>query len=143
MGIFDLFTARKQAEEMTRALIGAYVFSNLKDDDQRNVIMFRIYRMLCESGPFPITPDEAHEKFNNSPGVVQAALMVNAMIVLKIPHGIRGFQWDYIPNPFALATYSERALKIALLNIREYGITPEECFADPRAGMCKQIPFCT
>jgi hypothetical protein len=55
--------------------------------------------------------------------------MVNAMVQMKIDHGVRGFRWDYIPNPFALSTYSERAFMKAVSNIRKYGIDPKECFA--------------
>jgi hypothetical protein len=131
MGIFDLFTAGKQAEEITRAFIGAYAVSRM-DDDQRQVIMFRVYRMLCESGPFRLSFDEANKKFNTSPAFVQAGLMANAMINLKMHHGVSGFQWDYIPNPFALSIYSEKALKMAISKIRKYGINPDECFAGPK-----------
>lgn len=131
MGIFDLFTAGKQAEEITRAFIGAYAVSRM-NDDQRQVIMFHVYRMLCESGPFRLTFDEANEKFNTSPAIVQAGLMVNAMINLKVHHGVPGFRWDYIPNPFALSIYSEKAHRTAISNIRKYGIDPDECFAGPK-----------
>lgn len=130
MGLFDVFKTGKQAEEMTRAFIGAYVVSRM-DDDQRQSIMFQIYRTLCESGPFRITFDEANEKFNSSPAIVQAGFMVNAMIDLGIHHGVKGFQWDYIPNPFALSVYSERVFKTAISTIRKYGIDPEECFSGP------------
>ena len=131
MGLFDLLRGGKQADEITRAFIGAYVFSRLRDDDQRQTITLHIYRMLCESGPLRISFDDAQDKFNSSPPIVQSGLIVNAMIDLRIHHGVRGFQWDYIPNPFALTVYSERAIKTAISNVRKYGIDPEECFSGP------------
>lgn len=96
MGIFDLFTAGKQAEEITRAFIGAYAVSRM-NDDQRQVIMFHVYRMLCESGPFRLTFDEANKKFNTSPAIVQAGLMVNAMINLKVITVSRDFDGITFP----------------------------------------------
>jgi len=128
MGIFDLFTAGKQADEITRALIGGYAVSKM-NDDQRQVIMFEVIINLIQSGPFRLKHDEASKKFYTSPAIVQAGLMVNAMINLKIHHGVPGFQWDYIPNPFALPTYSKNAAMRAYSNIRKYGIDPDECFA--------------
>ena len=136
MGLFDLLTGRKQTEEWTRALIGAYTFSRLKDEGQKQVIIVHICRMLSESGPFRPTFDEAQREFNKSPAIVQAGFMVNAMIDLSIPCGVRGYQWDYIPNPFALKYYSEKARKSALVNIMRFGINPKECF-----GESKEIYF--
>ena len=128
MGIFDLFTADKRADEITRAFIGAYAVSRM-DDDQRQVIMFQVYRMLCESGPFRLSFDEANEKFNTSSAIVQAGLMVNAMISLGIHHGVPGFQWDYIPNPFVLSRPSEKVGRIVISNLSKYGLDPDKCFA--------------
>lgn len=132
MGFLDLLMSRKQSEEITHALIGAYTFSRIRDDDQRQTIITHIHRTLCESGPLRISFDDAEDKFNSYPAIVQAGLIVNAMIDLRIHHGVRDFQWDYIPNPFALTVYSERALKKALLNVRKYGIDPKECFSGPK-----------
>jgi len=132
MGIINFFTSGKQAEEIKRAFIGAYVLSNLKDDDLKQAIVFRMYRMLCESGPFRITFDEAQKKFNNSPALVQAGLIVNSMIALGIHHRISGFSWDYIPNPFALALYSQKDAMAAFRELRKYGIDPNACFSGLR-----------
>lgn len=132
MGLFDLLTNRKQANEMTRALIGAYTFSRLKDEGQKQIIFIHICRMLSESGPYRPTFDEAQHEFNNSPAIVQAGFMVNAMIDLNIPCGVQGYQWDYIPNPFALKYCSEKAKMMALRNIGQYRINIEECFGEPR-----------
>lgn len=131
MGLFDFFTRGKKAEEITCAAVGGYVFSRLRDNEQREVIIAQIYRTLSESGPFPMTLDEAQEKFNTSPAIVQTALMVNAMIDLGIDHDVRGFHWDYIPNPFALEYYPEKAALAAASNLRNYGIDPEDCFNGP------------
>jgi len=132
MGLLDLLTARKQAKEWTRALIGGYTFSKLKDEGQKQVIIVHICRMLSETGPFRPTFDEAQREFNNSPAIVQAGFIVNAMIDLNIPCCVRGYEWEYIPNPFALKYYSQKARMTALKNIRQYGINIDECFGEPR-----------
>jgi hypothetical protein len=93
--------------------------------------MSRIYRALVEYSPLRISYDEAVNEFNNSPGIVQAGFMVNAMIDLGIHHGMKGFQWDYISNPFALTLCSEKVMETAASNVRKYGIDPNECFSGP------------
>ena len=128
MGLFDLLTGRKQTKELTHAFIGAYTFSRLKDEGQRQVIVVHIFRMLSESWPFRLTFDEAQREFNKSSGIVQAGFIINAMIDLNTPCDVQGYQWDYIPNPFALKYYSEKARTIALRNIWQYGINIDECF---------------
>lgn len=127
MGIFDLFNPRKQAEEITQAFIAGYLFCRMNDDEQQS-IMFTIYRTLSKSRPFPLSSEEFDYEFNTSPGLVQAALMANAMIKKGIQHGVRGFQWKIFPNPFALKVHSKKALMIAIANVRKYGIDPYECF---------------
>jgi hypothetical protein len=131
MGLSDILTGRKRAQELTYALIGAYAFSRLRDDSQTQTVMSRIYSALVEYSPFRISYDEAVDKFNNSPGIVQAGFMVNAMIDLGIHHGVRGFQWDYISNPFALTLCPDKIMEMAASNVRKYGIDPNECFSGP------------
>lgn len=128
MGLQDLLGRGKHAKEISRACIGGYVFNKLPDEE-RKIVFTQIFRAICEYSPVHTTYDEARDDFNTSPAIVQAAFMVNAMIELGIHHGVRGFQWDYIPNPFALARYSEKAIMTAMENLREYGINPKECFS--------------
>jgi hypothetical protein len=131
MGILDLFLSKKRTEEITNALIGAYAVSRM-NDDQRQVIIIEVYRIIREGSPFRVSYSEAVDKFNSSPAIVQAGFMANAMIDLRIHHGIPGYQWDYIPNPFALTVYTERNLRAAISNIRQYGFDIGDCFAGPK-----------
>ena len=91
--------------------------------------MVHIYRIISESGPFKMPFDEAQDKFNFSPALVKAAFMANAMIDLGIHHGIKGFDWDYMPNPFAIKLCSKRAIQKAISNVWKYGIDPQDCFS--------------
>jgi hypothetical protein len=134
MGLLNLLMVGKQSNEMTSALVGAYVYSKLSDDAQKETIMIHTYRLIYENLPTRQSFGYAQEMFNTSPGIVQAALMANAMIDLGINHGIRGLQWNYIPNPFRLPTYSKRALRAAVLILRDYGINPGESFIAQTAG---------
>jgi len=121
-----IFSSKKQVEELKTALIGAYVFSKLKDEDQIQTIYFRIYTRLHEGGY-----DDPEERFNTAPGIVQAGLWADAMIELDIPHGVNGFSWTFIPNPFNLAVYSQKVQLKALNAIRKLGIDPKtECFPE-------------
>ncbi|MGR3174987.1 MAG: MORN repeat-containing protein [Candidatus Scalindua sp.] len=118
-----IFSSKKQVEELKTALIGAYVFSKLKDEAQIQTIYFRIYTRLHERGC-----DDPEEKFNTAPGIVQAGLWADAMIELNIPHGVSGFSWTFIPNPFSLAVCSQKVQLKAFSAIRKLGITVKECF---------------
>ncbi len=53
------------------------------------------------------------------------------MVELDIPHGVSGFSWTFIPNPFALSVYSQKAMLKAFDAIRKLGIDPiKECFPE-------------
>jgi len=119
-----IFSSKKQVEELKTALIGSYVFSKLKDGDQIEAIFFRLYTRLHEGGC-----DDPEEKFGTSPAIVQGGLFADVMIELNVPHGVSGFSWTFIPNPFALTVYSQKAQLKALDAIRKLGIDPiKECF---------------
>ncbi len=131
MSILDLFTSKKRINEITHALIGAYAVSKM-NDDQREVAVLEVYKIIREGSPFRLSFAEAQDKFNTSPAIVQAGLMANAMISLRIHHGIPGYQWDYIPNPFAIPAYPKENLHAAISNINKYDIDIEDCFAGPK-----------
>ena len=131
MGILDLFTSKKRTNEITHALIGAYAVSKM-NDDQREVVILEVYKTIREGSPFRLSFSESQDKFNTSPAIVQAGLMANAMISLRIHHGVYGYQWDYIPNPYAIPAYPKETLHAAISNIKKYGIDIKDCFAGPK-----------
>ncbi len=129
-GLLDLLMGGKQVKELTCAFVGGYVYSRLPDD-RRKSVMGRTVISVCEYHSSRISYDQGRDIFDNSPGIVQIAFMVNAMIDMGIHHGVQGFQWDYISNPFALSAYPERAIDKAASNLSKYGIDPNDCFAEP------------
>lgn len=131
MGILDLFLSKKRIEEITNALIGAYAVSRM-NDDQREVVVLEVYKIIRAGSPFRLSFAEAQDKFNTSPAIVQAGFMVNAMISLRIHHGIPGYQWDYIPNPFVIPSYPKQNLHAAISNIGKFGIDLKDCFSGPK-----------
>lgn len=124
MGIFS--TAR-EVDEMARAFIGSFAFYRM-NEDQQNAVTFRIVRMLTDSGRSGLSYDDVLNILNTSPAIVQGGLIANAMIEMGTDHGVPGFRWDYIRDPFALSKYSKRVLEKAVSKVMDYGINPEECF---------------
>ena len=121
-----IFSSKKQVKELETALMGGYAFSKLKDEVQIHTILTCIYKRLHERGC-----DDPEEKFNTTPAIVQGGFFANAMAELDMPHGVSGFSWTFIPNPFSLVVCSQKVTLKALNGIRNLGIDPiKECFPE-------------
>ena len=127
----SIFSSKKQVEEkkqvkyLKTALIGGYAFSKLKDEVQIQTILSYIYKRFAKQGY-----DNPKEGFNKTPAIVRGGYFADAMIELDIPHGVSGFSWTFIRNPFYLDVYSHKVMQNALNDIRKLGIDPtKECFS--------------
>ena len=121
-----IFSSKKQVKELKTALMGGYAFSKLKDEVQIQTILTCIYKRLRDGGY-----DDPEEKFNTTPAIVQGGFFANAMAELNMPHGVSGFSWTFIPNPFSLVACSQKVTLKALSGIRNLGIDPiKECFPE-------------
>ncbi len=120
-----IFSSKKQVKELKTALMGGYAFSKIKDEAQIQTILTCIYKRLREGGY-----DDPEERFNRTPAIVQGGFFADAMIELDMPHGVSGFSWTFIPNPFSLEVCSQKVMLKALSAIRKLGIDPtKECLS--------------
>jgi len=110
MGLFDFLLAGKRMEEVKIALVGKHVFDNLVSTDQKNqVIALANQRFREETSP---SDNRAMDDLDLRVRYVFLAL---AMAQLGIDHGLKGFQWTYVRNPFMVRTYGKE--KGHILNI--------------------------
>lgn len=103
MGMLDFVFAGKRMEEIKMALVGKHVFDNLINADQKNQVISLANKRFSE-GTSPSdkrTMDDLDLK-------VRSVFLALAMAELEIDHGLRGFQWTYVKNPFMVQTYDER-----------------------------------
>ena len=101
MGFFS--TGRK-VEEAKMALVGKYVFEQLTDVEKEKVLSLANYRL--QEGGYPSTVENLEEK-------VKWLFWALAMSELGIDHGMKGFRWMYIKNPFMITTLEDAHWKTA------------------------------
>ena len=65
--------------------------------------------------------EDPEEKFDTAPAIVQGGLFADTMIELDVPHGVSGFSWTFISNPFTLTAYPQEVMLKALNSIRKQG----------------------
>lgn len=101
MGFWDMLTAGKRIEEIKMAFVGKYVFHNLlTESDQDRVIKLSNERMgaMLRNG----------KDVRNERDRVKYIFYALAMWELGIDHGIKGYQWFYVKNPFMAGITDDR-----------------------------------
>lgn len=129
MGLLNTLMYGVHAEYIKRALIGGFTYSKIRSPELRQEIIKSALRIIIEGSPFQKSHEQARNDFYSSPSIVQAGFITNSMISLGINHGIMGFHWDYIRNPYSLTTYSRLAYDTAVKVIKhDYGIDVSDSF---------------
>ncbi|MCK4348137.1 MAG: hypothetical protein KAW47_05920 [Thermoplasmatales archaeon] len=114
MGFFDLLFAGKRMEEIKMALVGKYVFDALINDDQKSQVA-TIANQRFKEGTSP----------SDSRSIDDLDLRVRyiffglAMAELGIDHGLNGFQWTYVRNPFVVRTYDEKLWRTTIESLNK------------------------
>ncbi len=118
MGLLDLLFAGKRVEEIKMALVGKHVFDSLISADQKKQVTALANQRLRE-GTFPsdnCTMDDLDVR-------VRHVFLGLAMAELGIDHGLNGFQWTYVRNPFMVRYYDENLWGAAADMLRKkYGL---------------------
>ena len=111
-------TAPRKMEEIKMALVGKYVFDNLIDADQKSQVISLANRRFREG-----TSPSENRTMDDLDLKVQHVFLALAMAELGIDHGLKGFQWTYVRNPFMVRIYDEklRGATIGMLK-KKYGI---------------------
>ena len=103
MGLFDFLFAGKRMEEIKMALVGKYVFDVLINDDQKSQVATLANQRFKEG-----TSPSDSRSIDDLDLRVRYILFALAMAELGIDHGLNGFQWTYVRNPFVVQAYDER-----------------------------------
>jgi len=118
MGLLDLLFAGKRMEEIKMALVGKHKFDSLISADQKNQVITLANQRLRE-GTSPSdksTMDDLNLR-------VRYVFLALAMAELGIDHGLKGFQWTYVRNPFMVRYYDENLWGAATDMLRKkYGL---------------------
>jgi hydroxyacyl-ACP dehydratase HTD2-like protein with hotdog domain len=109
----------KKMEEIKMALIGKYVFENLITKEQKNQVITLANKRLQEG---KVIPDE--ETINELNPRIRYLFFALAMAELGFSHGLKGFQWSYVRNPFMIETYDNQLWQSTIGMLKEkYGIS--------------------
>lgn len=103
MGFFDFLFAGKRMEEIKMALVGKHVFDNLISSDQKNGVTALANQRFREG-----TSTSDNRTMDDLALRVRSVFLALAMAELGIDHGLKGFQWTCVRNPFMVRTYNEK-----------------------------------
>jgi len=103
MGLLTFLFAGKRMEEIKMALVGKHVFDNLINADQKEQVIVHANERLKEGS----SPSD-NRTMDDMDLRVRYVFLALAMAEIGIDHGLKGFQWTYISNPFMVQTYDER-----------------------------------
>ena len=103
MGLLDFLSAGKRMEEIKMALVGKHVFENLINPDQKSRVITLSNQRFNEG-----TSPSDKRTMDDLDLRVRFVFLALAMAELKIDHGLKGFQWTYVKNPFMVQTYDEK-----------------------------------
>ncbi|RLB88639.1 MAG: hypothetical protein DRH50_14920 [Deltaproteobacteria bacterium] len=103
MGLLDFLSAGKRMEEIKMALVGKHVFENLINPDQKSRVITLSNQRFSEG-----TSPSDKRTMDDLDLRVRFVFLALAMAELKIDHGLKGFQWTYVKNPFMVQTYDEK-----------------------------------
>ena len=95
MGLFDFLFAGKRMEEIKMALVGKHVFDNLISADQKNQVIALANQRFREG-----TSPSDNRTMDDLDLRVQYVFLALAIAEIGIDHGLNGFQWTYLRNPF-------------------------------------------
>lgn len=133
MGLMDHLLAGPRIEQNKMALIGKYLFENKLDNEHRKSVVALANQRLREGrGGYPGTIDEVDKK-------VRYLFLALCMQQLGIDHGLKGFQWLYVRNPFSLEVHDDRSWRLASKILADkhgllVSIDDPELFTDKYAG---------
>lgn len=103
MGLLDFLFAGKRMEEVKMALVGKHVFENLLNSDQKYQVIELANQRFSEG-----TSPSDKRTMDDLDLRVRSVFLALAMAELEMDHGLKGFQWTYVRNPFMVQTYDER-----------------------------------
>lgn len=101
IGFWAMLTAGKRIEEIKMAFVGKHVFHNLlTESDEERIIKLSNERMgaMLRDG----------KDVRNERERVRYIFYALAMWELGIDHGIKGYQWFYVKNPFMAGITDDR-----------------------------------
>ena len=116
MGVLDFLFAGKRMEEIKMVLIGKHVFENLDKSIQNEAVEVANFRLSEGTPATKRTMADLDDR-------VKYVFLALAMAELNIEHGIEGFQWLYVRNPFLVQTYDDKLWRATSdMLTKRYGI---------------------
>jgi len=109
MGLLDIIFAGKRIEEIKMAYIGKHVFENLKDPNLKAEIVAFANRRLRKGLP----PGAWDDGLENVDERVRYVFYTMAMAEMRIDHGVSGYQWCFVRNPFRVTIYGDNLWRAA------------------------------
>lgn len=118
MGFSDFLFAGKRMEEIKMALVGKHVFDNLINADQKNQVITLANQRLREG-----TSPSNKRTMDDLDLRIRYVFLALAMAEQGVDHGLKGFQWTYVRNPFLLQCYDENLWEAATDMLKKkYGL---------------------
>ena len=114
MGFFDFVFAGKRMEEIKMALVGKYVFDALINDDQKSQVVTLANQRFKEG-----TSPSDSRSIDDLDLRIRYIFFALAMAELGIDHGLKGFQWTYVRNPFVVRTYDEKLWRTTIESLKK------------------------
>ena len=99
-----IFSAGRRIEEAKTALVAKYLFQKLSIHEKNEVLELANVRL--SEGGYNKNVDQLEEK-------VQWIFWGLAMAELGIDHGLHGFRWIYVKNPFMTFRIKDNHWKVA------------------------------
>ena len=110
MGLWSFLTSGKKMEEIKMALVGKYVFDDLKDDKLKDEIVELANNRLKEGYASQGFQHEHTLDEHDAGG--RYLFFALAMMELGVDHGVKNFQWTYVRNPLMIRHYDAKLWEI-------------------------------
>lgn len=105
MGLWDLLTAGKRTEEIKMAYVGKHVYDNTLSSSQQQ----EVHTLATENANRYFNPDNVNEiDLKSENERIRFIFYALAIAELEIDHGLPGYQWFYVKNPFMAAIIDDR-----------------------------------
>lgn len=105
MGLWNLLTAGKRIEEIKMAYVGKYVYEKKLSSSQQK----EVHNLATENANRYFNPDNVNEiDLLSENERVRFIFYALAMAELGVAHGLSGYQWFYVKNPFMAAIIDDR-----------------------------------
>ena len=110
MRLLKFLTAGKKMEEIKMALVGKYVFNNLKDDKLKDQIANFANSRFKEG--YAVQGYKQNHNLDEVHFGTKYLFYALAMMEMGIDHNVKKFQWTYVRNPIMIRNYDKELWEV-------------------------------